>query len=93
MNPTEHTAKTPSPKTGLFATLRASLCAEGSSAPSHGSWTRVCTFAALTAFAAFAVATPAAYARTAHTYESVITEVPANGPGGESVPMPVGSRA
>ena len=90
VNPTEHTAKTPSPKTGLFATLRAFLCAEGSGAPSHSSWKRVCTFAALTAFAVIAVATPAAYARTAHNYESVITEVPEKGPGGESVPLPGG---
>jgi hypothetical protein len=34
--------------------------------------------------------TPAAFARTAHNYESVITEVPEKGPGGESVPAPGG---
>jgi hypothetical protein len=33
MNPTEHTAKTPSPKTGLFATLRGLLRVGGSGAP------------------------------------------------------------
>ena len=33
MNPTEHTAKTPSSETGLFATLRAFLHAAGSGAP------------------------------------------------------------
>jgi hypothetical protein len=47
------------------------------------------------AFAAIAIVTtttitPLAYARTAHTFESVITEVPAEGPGGESVPAPGG---
>ena len=36
VNPTEHTAKTPSPKTGLFATLRACLHVTGSSAPPVG---------------------------------------------------------
>lgn len=45
--------------------------------------------AALAAFAVIAVAAPAAYARTAHSYESVITEVPAEGPGGK-VPAPGG---
>ena len=34
MNHTEHTAKTPSPRTGIFATLRARLDAKGISAPS-----------------------------------------------------------
>jgi len=47
----------------------------------------VCTVAALTAFAAMLM-TPAAYARTTHSYESVITEVPGEGPGGKSVLMP-----
>jgi hypothetical protein len=32
--------------------------------------------------------TPLAYARISHFYESVITEVPEKGPGGESVPAP-----
>jgi hypothetical protein len=45
--------------------------------------------AALTATAAMLV-TPPAFARTAHSYESVITEVPEKGPGGKSVPAPGG---
>jgi hypothetical protein len=49
---------------------------------------RACSVAALAVFAAIAVATPAAYARTTHSYESVITEVPAERPGGKPVPMP-----
>jgi hypothetical protein len=54
--------------------------------------------AVFVAFAAIAImimttitiTTPLAYARTAHSYESVITEVPEKGPGGESVPAPGG---
>jgi hypothetical protein len=47
---------------------------------------RVCVVAALAAFAALLM-TPLAYARTAHTFESVLPEVPAEGPGGP-VPAP-----
>jgi hypothetical protein len=48
---------------------------------------RACSVAALAAFAGITAAAPAAFARTAHSYESVITEVPAEGPGGP-VPTP-----
>jgi hypothetical protein len=48
----------------------------------------VCAVAVLTVIAAFTITvTPLAYARTAHSYESVITEVPAKGPEGKSVLM------
>jgi hypothetical protein len=46
-----------------------------------------CIVAALAAFAVIAVATPAAFARTSHSYESAITEVPSIGPSGP-VTMP-----
>jgi hypothetical protein len=75
------------------------VCRAFSGRPSECSWSSlrlrmrsvcVCTVAALTALAAFTMITvPLAYARTAHSYESVITEVPAEGPAGK-VPAPGG---
>jgi hypothetical protein len=53
VKPTEHTRKTPSPKTGRFATLRALLHAQGSSAPLRSLIaTPLITLCALLAFSA-----------------------------------------
>jgi predicted secreted protein len=58
--------------------------------PPRTRWRSLAALAALTAFTTFVITTtPPAYARTAHTYESAITEVPAEGPGGP-VPTPGG---
>jgi hypothetical protein len=58
--------------------------------PPPWTWRRLLPpLATLTAFTAFVIATtPLAYARIAHSYESVITEVPGEGSGGKSVSMP-----
>ena len=62
MSPTEHPAKTPSPRTGIFATLRALLRrAKGSGAPAHKGLAFVATALSLCA-AAFALAPSAALA-------------------------------
>ena len=63
---------------------RASECVRGP--PLRMRSVRVCAVAALSAFAALLM-TPLTYARTAHSFESVIPEVPAEGPGGK-VPVP-----
>jgi len=58
---------------------RAAECIRGPPSRTRRLSLSVCTFATL---AVVAVATPTAYARNVHAYESVITEVPATGPGG-----------
>jgi hypothetical protein len=55
MTHTEHTPKTPSPRTGLFALLAALLCAKGTSAPKTGT-----LLAAVSLLAAALLALPAA---------------------------------
>jgi hypothetical protein len=83
VNPTEHTAETPSPETGLFATLRAVLHIAGSGASIRRRVTTVLTTVALTATLVAAAAVTAALPASASAEATI---APAPIPGSPGLP-------